>query len=213
MTTKHNSVVVHQSGSLTPALGGFEEFSFDDYFYAESMTFEDGEDEVFDYVETYDGIYQVVPESNGNVLNILELSHPEIEPNTGGPINNGMWVLERVTDDYIDRENIITQAGKLKNLNVAVVHGGGYLGLALTGGGMDLSWQVAAAHVRLGYYPPTNLGSHNLGYGISQLGHEEAVTVAEAMVEEMERARRVLEGDIEHLNSQLHQAEVKRSDK
>lgn len=33
-------------------------------------------------------------------------------------------------------------------------------GLALTGGGMDLSWEICEAHMRLGYLPPFHFASH-----------------------------------------------------
>jgi hypothetical protein len=46
-------------------------------------------------------------------------------------------------------------AAKLVDLPLCVVEIGDERGLALTGGGMDLSWEIAEAYVRLGYYPPT----------------------------------------------------------
>lgn len=45
-------------------------------------------------------------------------------------------------------------AAKVADLPVCVVEIGDERGLALTGGGMDLSWGIAEAYVRLGYYPP-----------------------------------------------------------
>ena len=42
------------------------------------------------------------------------------------------------------------------DLPLCVVRVNDAWGLALTGGGMDLSWEIAAAYVALGYLPPTH---------------------------------------------------------
>jgi hypothetical protein len=42
----------------------------------------------------------------------------------------------------------------LEGLPVCVVEVDGEMGLALTGGGMDLSWEICEAYTRLGYLPP-----------------------------------------------------------
>jgi hypothetical protein len=47
-------------------------------------------------------------------------------------------------------------AAKLGSGSLCVVEVGGRFGLALTGGGMDLSWEIADAFVRLGLLPPAH---------------------------------------------------------
>ena len=76
------------------------------------------------------------------------------EPNTcrghisaEGPAMN-YWYPVRI-DDCDDA------ARKIAHLPLCVVEfSDGRTGLALTGGGMDLSWEICAAFVALGYYPP-----------------------------------------------------------
>lgn len=49
-----------------------------------------------------------------------------------------------------------TASRAIVDLSVCLVHfpGPDAWGLALTGGGMDLSWEIAEAYLRLGYVPP-----------------------------------------------------------
>lgn len=67
-----------------------------------------------------------------------------------GPMMNCVWPL--VTGDF-DEET----AAKLIDLPLCLVEVGGAVGLALTGGGMDLSWEIAKAYMVLGYLPPATL--------------------------------------------------------
>jgi len=48
------------------------------------------------------------------------------------------------------------EAVKLIDLPVCVVNVNGTAGLALTGGGMDLSWEIIEAYTRLGQLPPVH---------------------------------------------------------
>ena len=56
--------------------------------------------------------------------------------------------------DSFDEED----AKKLNHLPLCIVYftESEEYALALTGGGMDLSWQICEAHIRLGYYPPVH---------------------------------------------------------
>lgn len=49
-------------------------------------------------------------------------------------------------------------AKKISHLPLCIVHfiESDEYALALTGGGMDLSWPICEAHIRLGYYPPAH---------------------------------------------------------
>ncbi len=51
-------------------------------------------------------------------------------------------------------------AKKLTHLPVCVVEVDGETGLALTGGGMDLSWEICEAFIVVGAYPPFHLAAH-----------------------------------------------------
>lgn len=52
------------------------------------------------------------------------------------------------------RDDMEDAARKIRCLPLCVVEVNGDRGLALTGGGMDLSWEICEAFMRLGYLPP-----------------------------------------------------------
>lgn len=79
-------------------------------------------------------------------------SGEEIEVNSEGPMMNYSYPLpdlRRVGDDPAEA------ASRIRDLPLCVVvfRDGSYA-LALTGGGMDLSWEIAEAFTRLGFLPP-----------------------------------------------------------
>lgn len=57
------------------------------------------------------------------------------------------------SDDY-DPEDHATLAAQVRDLPLCVVYVDGTYGLALTGGGMDLSWEIAEAFIAIDYWPP-----------------------------------------------------------
>jgi hypothetical protein len=65
-----------------------------------------------------------------------------------GPMMN-YWYPCKIGDNEIAAKRII-------NLPLCVVEVNGFSGLALTGGGMDLSWEICEAYMRLGYLPPAH---------------------------------------------------------
>lgn len=65
-----------------------------------------------------------------------------------GPMMN-YWYPVRIEDNA-------DAARKLVDLPLCVVEVDGETGLALTGGGMDLSWEICEAFIRLGHYPPVH---------------------------------------------------------
>jgi hypothetical protein len=67
-----------------------------------------------------------------------------------GPMMNYFYPVS----DYT-RGGMEDWAATIADLPLCVVELDGERGLALTGGGMDLSWEIAEAYVRLGYYPPS----------------------------------------------------------
>lgn len=71
------------------------------------------------------------------------------DPDAGMPMMNYLYPLGRVSDpDDFGR--------RLEHLPLTAVEVGGEWFLALTGGGMDLSWEICAGYVALGYYPPAH---------------------------------------------------------
>lgn len=59
-----------------------------------------------------------------------------------------------------DRVGGVTDAAKaIHNLNLCIVEYDGNEYMALTGGGMDFSWEIAEAYMRLGYLPPLHFAN------------------------------------------------------
>lgn len=69
---------------------------------------------------------------------------------TNGDRNCPMMNHAYPLDDRYDRAML----GNLGPLTVVTIHDEPYL--ALTGGGTDLSWEICAAYIALGYYPPAH---------------------------------------------------------
>jgi len=77
--------------------------------------------------------------------------------NPEGPMMSFYWPC--AVGDFID------ESKGLQGLPVCIVDirlpSGTYeTGIALTGGGMDLSWELCETYIRLGYYPPFSLASN-----------------------------------------------------
>jgi hypothetical protein len=102
---------------------------------------------------------------------------------------NYWYPVESIDDD----DDAVSAAVAIRDLPLCVVRVGNDYGMALTGGGMDLSWDICAAYVALGCLPPAHfadLPSFAGGYG-------ERPDVAAAMIRSLsitaERAQRALE--------------------
>ena len=85
-------------------------------------------------------------------LDALEAAQDDTPSQWGseGPMMNYFYPVSDYTPGDMEE-----WAAKLDGLPLCVVELDGERGLALTGGGMDLSWEIAEAFIRLGYYPPT----------------------------------------------------------
>jgi hypothetical protein len=70
-----------------------------------------------------------------------------------GPMMNYFWPVVNDADGRSGADWAVW----LTDVPLCVVQLGDELGLGLTGGGMDLSWEIAQAYIALGYYPPTTL--------------------------------------------------------
>jgi hypothetical protein len=78
----------------------------------------------------------------------LDLAPEEIENEEFTPLMNYIYPLGwdfKVPKDFRKKLN-----------NTTIVRVGARYYLALTGGGMDLSWEICDSYIRLGYYPPAH---------------------------------------------------------
>lgn len=80
-----------------------------------------------------------------------------------GPMMNYYYPIHRMREELgLDLE---ASARAIAHLPLCIVDfvEENFYGLALTGGGMDLSWEIAEAHMRLGYLPPAWLNLPHFG--------------------------------------------------
>ena len=68
--------------------------------------------------------------------------------------------------------------------------------LALTGGGMDLSWQICEAYIRLGYYPPIHFRLPNMA---GKSASETNLGIVDACIKGREILKNWQDNDIEDL--------------
>jgi len=68
--------------------------------------------------------------------------------------------------------------------------------LVLTGGGMDLSWQICEAHMRLGYYPPTHFRLPRLS---GKTASPRNLAIVDACIKGREIVQQWQNGDIDDL--------------
>lgn len=93
-----------------------------------------------------------------------------------GPMMNFWWPLSSGLRFRSEED----AAFELRHLNVCLVRVDETYGVALTGGGMDLSWDLAAAAVALGYHPWSGLSISQGGskstwdYGVATIGEQHA---------------------------------------
>lgn len=92
------------------------------------------------------------------------------------PMMNSLWGLPQNYEPSEDDKEA------MRNMTVvAIKEGSGYpeYYLALTGGGMDMSWQIADTYVQLGYLPPAALGTlPNMANRTPSKGHDRLLVEA-----------------------------------
>jgi hypothetical protein len=78
-----------------------------------------------------------------------------VESHDDGPAMNYFYELPDYNGDPLD------DSKKIADLPLCIVNvEGNRYGLALSGGGMDLSWEICAAYIALGYLPPAHFGRY-----------------------------------------------------
>lgn len=88
----------------------------------------------------------------------------------------------------------VQAALSIRDLPVCVVEVGGSWGLALSGGGMDLSWEIVEAYTRLGYLPPAHFADLPIDAGRTSLNDAYLVLACRrSLTVALERAQRSLE--------------------
>jgi hypothetical protein len=78
----------------------------------------------------------------------FELTDDEIENEGYAPLMNYIYPLG---SHFEVPDNV---RNKLVNTTIVLIDGEYFL--ALTGGGMDLSWEICESYIRLGFYPPVH---------------------------------------------------------
>lgn len=105
-----------------------------------------------------------------------------------GPMMNYYWPLTHWlnADPYEFAERL--RSFNLCLVKIEIEDDNALWALALTGGGMDLSWDIAAGYIALGFLPPRGLSVHQGGpkstwqYGVSEVGIKWAKRIKAAMV-------------------------------
>lgn len=132
--------------------GNFVGIWFNAYAYTDKESFVDAyaDDEPVDEEERHNRA------SNGEVI-WEELEDSDTYQYAEGPMMNYWYPIDEQdseTRPFARSFNPVDAAGKLNDLPLCVVLVNGEYGLALTGGGMDLTWEICAAFIRLGMAPP-----------------------------------------------------------
>jgi hypothetical protein len=142
---------------------------------------EDGKHYVYD---SRDGSWTWCNRRTGHQISVLD-DEPGVYAE--GPMMDLFWPLGA----WLPMDEHLI-AWRMRHLNVGLVRieDENQWGLALTGAGMDFSWDLAAGAVAAGFYPwlGLNIGSINWEFGVGQIGLAAAKRVRAAM-----RARMTLE--------------------
>lgn len=159
----------------------------------EAVTGEDIEDRRRDADPDHDG---ELLDQLGQWSRIIDLSQ-ESTYSAEGPMMSSYWPVSE--EDSLDENELARLAAKIADLPLCVVYVDGTVGLALTGGGMDLSWEIAEAFIRIGYYPPTGLGTLPQTAGMEYTNKRRAIVQAltDAQIAESRRLVFTAERNIE----------------
>lgn len=150
MTTKRIAVKDLYAGSIDAVSAPVEDWK--DLFKA---YFEEGDGNQFWEAQECDkcGTVHVFHMGGGNERHEVTLPDSECDGHfsmSEGPMMNYWYAIDFDPHDFDPDE----AAAKIVDLPLCVVMIGGQYGLALTGGGMDFSWEICEAYTRLGQLPP-----------------------------------------------------------
>lgn len=118
------------------------------------------------YIPNAESYVDDTDEDDENALTAQDLEDLEsgdiIEASAEGPMMNYWYPV-----DVIDESNAAEAAYILRNLPLVVVMVDDQWGIALSGGGMDLTWEIAAAYCALGMLPPVHFAD------LPRMAHED----------------------------------------
>jgi hypothetical protein len=137
----HNVIVEDRTIAALVVDGrAFRGYEYEEYIYAHQ---EDGD---------YDALIASLPEGESTtVLSEYEFdSIFDVDPSTDGPMMSYWYPFDMNPHDLMSAALLLT------NLPLAAVEVHGQKGLALTGGGEDLTWEICEAFIRLGWLPPAH---------------------------------------------------------
>lgn len=112
----------------------------------------------------------------------------QIDDNEQTPVVSYWWPMGRLSHMRDEWE----AAWWLRHLPVVLVEVDGIYGVAPTGGGMDMSWYLAAAFVECGFMPPLDLSLCDCSMAENLLGKSLARRTRNAYHETLLRAKRRL---------------------
>lgn len=107
-----------------------------------------------------------------------------------GPMVNYAYPLP----DLGAADNVYDAADRIRDLPLCIIERDGEYELALTGGGMDLSWEICEAYLRLGFAPPLAFCElpRMAGRGSSERDREIIAACRFSVTVAVDRARQVI---------------------
>jgi hypothetical protein len=99
-----------------------------------------------------------------------------------------------------ERQYDESDAAQIQRLNLCLIYfvKNNNYALALTGGGMDLSWDICEGFIRLGYYPPVHFRLPNLAGTPNDEHHQ---TIIQACIKGREIVKRWMDNDVKDLEA------------
>lgn len=135
-----------------------------------------------------------------------EQQHRELDPKSAcdgyvgsdGPMMNFLYALPVLPDD----EAIVAALADLPLCVITLPNAieGEDTFLALTGGGMDMSWYIVEAYVRLGYLPPVY-------FSLPSFAGTSLTPQREMIIEACKESQRVAARSAKHALARLHELE------
>jgi hypothetical protein len=142
--TDEDVTLIAQSGSVVGVV-------------VDGTVFSDWSEYEEDVIDPYFSVHNEIPEGAFDEDEFNELL--EVAPyqwGSEGPMMNYWYPVNESLSHYGYGFDPKEAAAKLKDLPLCVVEVDGEYGLALTGGGMDLSWEICEAYIALNMLPPAH---------------------------------------------------------
>lgn len=115
-----------------------------------------------------------------------------------GPMMTGYWPLADFLPVGMEPEDV---AWRMRHLSVCLVKVDEQYGVALTGGGMDLSWELAAGAIAAGFLPWSRLSLGSWEYGIATVGEPWAKRIRAARRHRLRSERKALSWELQRIGA------------